>query len=211
MDKPMDSLTGFISGTELGDEMDKLIKKNDDFAFVMLDIDMLFALNRDYGHEVGDEVFKLIARHLSAVFPSPCLLFRDTRDQFDILMPGHTKEEAFLLAETARKQINTEKLDYVSAENVPLTQSVSIGISSFPDDGGRVAEIVRKADGALMRAKRNGRNQVCLAREEKMITKTSHYTQSQLEKLSDTAKKLGVGEAVLLREALDDILRKYDE
>ena len=62
---------------------------------------------------------------------------------------------------------------------------------------------------ALHRAKTTGRNKVSLAREERMITKTSHYTQGQLERLSELATREGVGEAVLLREALDDLLRKY--
>jgi hypothetical protein len=43
-----------------------------------------------------------------------------------------------------------------------------------------------------------------------MVTKTSHYTFEQLKRLSDLAKREGLGEAVLLREALDDILKKYD-
>jgi hypothetical protein len=42
-----------------------------------------------------------------------------------------------------------------------------------------------------------------------MVTKTSHYTQGQLERLSQLAGREGVGEAVLLREALDDLLRRY--
>jgi predicted DNA-binding protein len=63
----------------------------------------------------------------------------------------------------------------------------------------------------MYRAKSTGRNKVCLAREEKMMTKTSHYTQEQLERLSKTAKAEGVGEAVILREALDDVLKKYDD
>ena len=63
----------------------------------------------------------------------------------------------------------------------------------------------------MYRAKSTGRNKVCLAREEKMMTKTSHYPQEQLERLSKTAKAEGVGEAVILREALDDVLKKYDD
>jgi len=44
-----------------------------------------------------------------------------------------------------------------------------------------------------------------------MVTKTSHYTHEQLERLSKLAKEEGVGEVVLLREALDDLLKKYDD
>jgi len=52
---------------------------------------------------------------------------------------------------------------------------------------------------------------VCLAREEKMVTKTSHYQQGQLLGLRRLAEREGIGEAVLLREALNDLLRKYNK
>ena len=61
----------------------------------------------------------------------------------------------------------------------------------------------------LYRAKKTGRNSIRLAYEEKMAPKTSHFTLTQLERLSNLAKEEGVGEAVLLREALDDLLLKY--
>lgn len=211
MDRPIDSLTGLISGVELNNEMEALIAKSEEFAYALVDVDNLFAVNRDFGHEAGDAIFKCVAKHLLDIFPAPCMVFRDTRDEFDILLPGHSKEEAFLRAEQARKLINSEKLNYKSADGKPLTQSVSVGISSFPYDGDRPADIIRRADSAMVRAKKNGRNQVCLAREEKLIPKTSHYTSAQLEKLTTTAEKEKISEAVLLREALDDLLKKYDE
>ena len=68
---------------------------------------------------------------------------------------------------------------------------------------------MRKADGALYRAKLGGRNKVMLAFEERMAPKTAHFTMTQLERLSELAKDQGAGEAVLLREALDDLLVKY--
>ena len=210
MDRPIDTLTGLTSGVELNTEMEALIEKGDEFSLVLMDIDYLSSINRDYGREAGDEVFQTIAKHIAKVFPKPCLAFRDSRDEFDILMPGSGKEEAFLKAEELRKLVNEEKLDYTSKDGKPITQSVSIGVSSFPDDGNRPADVLRRADSAVVRAKKNGRNQVCLAREEKLIPKTSHYTQGQLEKLTLISKKEDVGEAVLLREALDDLLRKYD-
>ena len=211
MERPIDSLTGLVSGVELIAEMETLIEKGADFSCAKIDIDMLSGINRNYGHEAGDAFFKCVAKHLSAVFPAPCRLFRDARDEFDILLPGCSKEEAFLRAEQARILINREKLKFSPSKGPLPAQSVSIGISSFPDDGSRPADIIRRADSAVLRAKKNGRNQVCLAREEKLTPKTSHYTSAQLEKLSLIAEKEKVGEAVLLREALDDLLRKYDE
>ena len=210
MEKLTDKLTGLISGVELNGEMEALIAKGDDFALVALDIDNLLILNRDYGHEAGDEVFRLIAKHIKSIFPEPCLGFRGNRDAFEILVPNSSKEPAFLKAEELRKVICETKLNYVSADGKPMSQTISVGVSSYPDDGSRPADIFRRADSALLRAKKSGRNTVCLAREEKLIPKTSHYTQAQLEKLTLISETINVGEAALLREALDDLIRKYD-
>jgi len=57
--------------------------------------------------------------------------------------------------------------------------------------------------------KSSGRNRVCIAQEERMATKTTYFTITQLERLAQLARDEGVGEAVLLREALDDLLIKY--
>jgi diguanylate cyclase (GGDEF)-like protein len=210
MNQSIDGLTGLISGAALYEEAEILIAKEEEFTLIVLDIDSLFSLNRDFGHAAGDDVFRMIARHIKDVFPAPCLAFRGNRDEFDVLLPGSGKEEAFLKAEQLRKLICEEKLDYTSAEGAALTQSVSVGVASYPDDGSRFTDVYRRADSAMVRAKKAGRNRVYLAREEKLIPKTSHYTAAQLEKLSLVAEKINVGEAALLREALDHLLRRYD-
>jgi diguanylate cyclase (GGDEF)-like protein len=210
MNRPTDTLTGLISGAELNADIDALIKSGGMFSLALMDIDNLFNLNRDYGNEAGDEVFRLIGNAIRAVFPAPCAGYRVRGDEIIVSLPGYGKERTFLLAEALRKAVNEAKLDFSSADGTPLTQSVSIGVSSYPDDGSRAADLLRRADSAIMRAKKEGRNTVCLAREEKLMPKTSHYTQTQLEKLSLISDKINVGESALLREALDDLLRKYD-
>ena len=77
------------------------------------------------------------------------------------------------------------------------------------DDASRYQELMRKAESAMYRAKYAGHNKVALAREEKMVPKTSHYTSDQLKRLSALSKREGIGEAILLREALDMLLKKY--
>jgi len=119
------------------------------------------------------------------------------------------KEEAFLLLEQARAAFGPEHVFEANGREVKLPVTFSVGIASFPDDGANATELVRKAGDAVYRAKETGRNKVCLAREERMVTKTSHYTQGQLDRLSKLAGREGLGEAILLREALDDLLRKY--
>src|SRR5690606_12398940 len=86
--------------------------------------------------------------------------------------------------------------------------TVSMGLAAYSDDGMKAQEVVHKANEALYRAKVSGRDRICLAREEKMVTKTSHYMQGQLLGLRRLAERQKIGEAVLLREALNDLLRK---
>ncbi len=210
MEKVLDKLTGLYSEAEVNREIDALIDKGDEFVVVMLDADAFHRINVEIGHDTGDVVLRHIASCLSEVFPTPAMLFRGG-DMFIALLPDCIKEEAFLRAERFRELVHAADFGKTYTDGTPLKQSVSVGVSSYPEDGMRPAEILRKADGALMRAKKNGRNQVCLSREEKMMPKTSHYTQHQLEKLTTVSKKQGIGEAVLLREALDELLKKYSD
>jgi hypothetical protein len=70
---------------------------------------------------------------------------------------------------------------------------------------------LRKASEALYSAQQQGGNRICLPGESQMITKTNYYTRTQLERIASLAKSLGRTEAFLLREALDDLLHKYDD
>ena len=216
-----DKLTGLKSGTLFYPDMETLISKEEEFALLEMDIDNFMLVNNDHGHEVGDAVLRFIAMQIGKIFPEPAFTYRTGGDHFSVLIPGCSKEEAFLNAEQLRKKIFEDeiilapddlnpKIPFAAQGAASITKSVCIGVASYPEDGGRPADISRKADSALMNAKKNGRNRVALAREEKLTPKTSHYTQNQLEKLSATSERLAVGESALLREALDDLLKKYD-
>jgi predicted DNA-binding protein len=61
----------------------------------------------------------------------------------------------------------------------------------------------------MYRAKQAGRNRIALAKEEKLVTKTAHYTVDQLKQLEKLSNNTGVSEAALMREALDELLKKY--
>ena len=179
-------------------------------SLVLVDIDWFKRLNDEHGMAAGDHVLALLARHLQAAFEGAGQVYRYGGDSFAALLADTEKEDAFLMMEQARQ-------GFVGDHSVPceggektLALALSAGVATFPDDGNNVQAVLRKTNEAMYRAKVSGRNKVCLAREEKMVTKTTHYTQGQLEGLSRLSKREDIGEAVLLREALDDLLRKYN-
>ncbi len=176
----------------------------------LFDIDWFGKTNDEHGREVGDAVIDALSGHLAAMADGRGSVHRYGGDAFAVLLPGLEKEEAFLLLESARASFAESRVVDVGDRTLELRVGVSAGLASSPDDSADPPILMRKASEALYRAKVGGRNKVCLAREEKMVTKTSHYAQGQLYGLSRLAKRKGVGEAVMLREALDDLLRKYN-
>ena len=206
----IDPLTGLVFGSGLYAEMEKLLAQAKEFSLLVMDIDNLSTLNRAFGLDAGDAVFRRLGQLIQTRFPKPAFAIREKGDQFYVLLPSAAKEKAFLQAEDFRKKF-CEVETIQTTDGKPLGQSISIGVSSYPEDGANPGDIFRKADSALLRAKKNGRNQVNLAREEKLMPKTSHYTQAQLEKLSRLADKINMNESALLRDALDDLLQKHGD
>lgn len=173
-------------------------------VIAVFDFDHFKSINDNFGHDVGDRVLIDTGKFIQSKLPKGADIYRFGGDEFGIIFHNDTeKEEAFLLLEGIRKELDIPMPDGTKG-------TISIGISTAFEDATRVPELIRKAEGALYRAKVSGRNKVALAREEKMIPKTSHYTQDQLKNLTKLSKLEGVGEAILLREALDMLLKKYD-
>lgn len=204
-----DPLTGLLSRNAIEAQFQALVKTASEIggtvSLAFLDIDSFLAVNRDHGHEAGDRILQAVAEILKEEAGENALAARYGGDEFALLFPYLEREQAFLILERIRARI--EGLD--SFHKVKAQITITGGIASYPIDGNTENEILRKADQALYRGKKTGRNIIRLAYEEKMAPKTSHYTLTQLERLAALAQVEGVGEAVLLREALDDLLLKY--
>jgi len=176
-------------------------------AMAVLDIDLFGRINEQFGRELGDTVLCELSSALRDAFGGVALICRYGGDAWSLMWEGTEKEQAFLSLERFRETIAGQS-DKVSGEKVPLT--ISAGLAASPDDGTRPQELINKAHEALYRAKVAGRNRVCLAREENMVTKTSYYTQGQLMGLRRLAERMGIKDAELLREALNDLLLKHN-
>ncbi|MBR4083191.1 MAG: diguanylate cyclase [Lachnospiraceae bacterium] len=170
----------------------------------LVDSDNFLRVNTDFGREYGDKILIDTGRYLEGKLPSGVTIYRVSGDEFGIIFNNDMeKEDVFLFLEEVRKGYNVKL-----PNNEEMT--ISIGIAAAFEDATRVQELIRKAESALFRAKANGHNKIALAKEEKMVPKTSHYTNDQLKCLTKLSKREGVGEAILLREALDMLLKKYD-
>ena len=171
-------------------------------TIALIDLDHLARINECFGRDIGEQIMIQTGRYLVEDLPESASIYRIAGDEFGIVFKGVEKEEVFLLMEKKRTNYHV-----LAPDDKPM--SFSTGVAAAFDDASRYQELVRKAESAMFRAKYSGRNKVALAREEKMVPKTSHYTSDQLKRLSLLSKKEGIGEAILLREALDMLLKKY--
>jgi len=205
-----DPLTGLLTRAafevEFKSFMDSAYKTGQPISLAFLDIDSFLQINETHGHEGGDQVLETTAEIILQSAGENALVARYGGDEFALVFPYIEREQAFLILEGIRSVIENCK----TFGNVTTDITLTGGIASFPIDGNTEGEIIRKADQALYRAKKSSRNNIRLAYEEKMAPKTSHFTLTQLERLTNLSKKEGIGEAVLLREALDDLLIKYE-
>ena len=176
----------------------------------LLDIDLFARMNEEHGAGMGDALLRRIAEALRVRLPKGTPVYRFGGDAFSVLLEGLEKEQAFLALEQARAAIAGPQALESEGQRIEWDLGLSGGVAACPDDGTEADEIIRKATEALYRSKVGGRNRLYLAREEKMVTKTSHYPQGLLHGLSRLAAREGLGEAVLLREALQDLLMKYN-
>jgi diguanylate cyclase (GGDEF)-like protein len=203
--------SGYDSFTRIySDLVESSIKNKATHAIALVDIDEFGKLNEQWGREIGDDFIEYLGRFLRQSQPENAQVFRYGGDAYMVMFPHTEKEQAFLAIETSRKEF--QELDHVDLPNQSnaINATISCGVAAFSDDGQDASAVIRKCHEALYRAKVSGRNKVSLSREEKMVTKTTHYTQGQLEGLSRLAKREGMNEAALLREALDDLLRKHN-
>ncbi|MEW5868393.1 MAG: GGDEF domain-containing protein [Chloroflexota bacterium] len=188
--------------------MEAARKMEQPLVFIFLDIDHFLEVNQSLGHMAGDGVLATVAETMRQTFGETAILGRYGGDKFVILLPSVEREAAFLALEKLRQAVEARSTYEYEGKSWQIQVTISAGLAAFPIDGRSGYELLRKADQALYRAKA-ARNQVRLAIEEKLAPKTSHYTQTQLERLTQLAQGQGFTEAELLREAMDDLLIKY--
>lgn len=151
----IDELTGLASrrrGEELLEHQSKLAWRHDQpWSVIMVDIDHFKAFNDQYGHAVGDEVLRAVGQILRQTLRETDKPIRWGGEEFLLLLPYNDHEGAMQAAE----RIHAELRDYRHPEAGGIT--VSMGLATYRD-GDEIDTLVERADKALYRAKRKGRN-----------------------------------------------------
>jgi diguanylate cyclase (GGDEF)-like protein len=144
----------------LEDEFRRAQRYDNPLALVLVDLDQFRGINESFGHLVGDGVLRAVAQCLVAAVRETDTVARTGGDEFACILPQTHLAGALTVAERIRRDISALRTG--PAADVLLTASVGVG--SHPAVQVQTPEeLIGAADGCLARAKREGRNRVCLA------------------------------------------------
>jgi two-component system, cell cycle response regulator len=136
------------------------VRRSRRLACLLIDVDHFKAINDRYGHAVGDLVLKELAATLRQNKRHEDIICRYGGEEFAILLPESDEEVAQLVAERFRAAAEAEIVQQLAVLNEPVT--VSIGLAFRKPQTPGAADLLQAADEALYRAKREGRNRVCV-------------------------------------------------
>ncbi|MCE8021958.1 diguanylate cyclase [Halomonas sp. MCCC 1A11036] len=154
-----DHLTGAHNRRAFDTTMRKAIRQaersDNTFSLLLFDIDLFKSINDQHGHDTGDSILKRLATLVSQALRSTDMLARWGGEEFAILLQDTTIQGASIFAERLRQQVAETRLH-------GLNVTISLGIAEYRRGDGPEAMLAR-ADNALYRAKRAGRNRVGIA------------------------------------------------
>lgn len=131
---------------------------NKPFSLIMIDIDFFKKFNDTYGHQSGDAVLRQVAQILKKNVRSSDIVCRYGGEEMAIILTNTDNESALITADKICKAVSEHPLKLVNGNDVQVT--ISLGVSTYPNDGETPQAMIKYADECLYIAKENGRNQV---------------------------------------------------
>ncbi|HUL89100.1 MAG TPA: PleD family two-component system response regulator [Pseudolabrys sp.] len=158
-----DGLTGLFNRRYMETHLEALIEqaaaRSKPISVLIIDIDYFKAINDGYGHDGGDDVLREFALRVRKVIRNIDLACRYGGEEFVIVMPETDMAVATMVAERLRRRIASEPF-VIQQGTRSLEATISIGIAALSGADDNAATILKRADQALYRAKRDGRNRV---------------------------------------------------
>ncbi|MED4000991.1 diguanylate cyclase domain-containing protein [Priestia aryabhattai] len=158
-----DSLTGLPNRAMLLKELNKVIEKGQQksdefFALLFLDCDNFKQINDEYGHHIGDEFLKAYTKRLKSCVRKGDRIYRLGGDEFIIILNVTNRREIEQIA----RRIHVSLQQSWNVRGYCLRTTTTIGVSIYPEDGESAASLLKNADDALYKGKREGKNNYIL-------------------------------------------------
>lgn len=154
-----DSLTGLANRYYFDESLRTAIPRanrlNDQLALLFLDLDNFKIINDSMGHDAGDQLLKEVARRLLHVVRNGDIVCRLGGDEFAIL--AHNFESQEPIVQLAERILDDLRRPII-IKNTEQFISASIGVATYPDAGNNAGDMLKAADLAMYRAKRDGKN-----------------------------------------------------
>jgi diguanylate cyclase (GGDEF)-like protein/putative nucleotidyltransferase with HDIG domain len=170
----VDSKTGLFNArhfaTVLKEELTRAQRFERPASLIMADLDLLREINNTYGHLVGDEILSGVAQVFRQELRHYDVPARFGGEEFAILLPETTYDQALEIAERIRRAVARRIFDFDTVSE-PVRVTISMGVASYPSDGRDPNELVHRADLAVYRAKLQGRNRVLGAAAEQPLVR----------------------------------------
>ncbi|MBN1870886.1 MAG: GGDEF domain-containing protein [Candidatus Omnitrophica bacterium] len=140
------------------EELSRSKARNIKLSFLMIDVDYFKRYNDQYGHLTGDQILRETGFLINENIREIDIAGRYGGEEFCVILPDTDQQGAQNAAERIRKAIENA---VIKAYDAAVKVTVSIGTATYPDAGQKMEELIDKADWALYRAKKQGRNKVC--------------------------------------------------
>ncbi len=161
-----DGLTGLANRKSFDTEMDRVLaeclENKRIFTLLMVDIDHFKSFNNNFGHLVGDQVLRLVARTLKDGLKGRDFAARYGGEEFAIILPETDLASGVAVGNSLRKAVATKDVVNRNTGEVMGRITMSVGVAEYAGDP-TAEDIIERADSALYTAKHNGRNQVAAA------------------------------------------------
>ncbi|MBU4531396.1 MAG: GGDEF domain-containing protein [Hoeflea sp.] len=154
-----DGMTGLANRDAFLEHLSAIIESSGRGYLLMIDADRFKQINDDHGHDAGDRALLAVADAISGSIRTVDFSARIGGEEFAIILGGASSEDARVIAERVR--VNVQKMTITTADGAQLKVTVSIGGAAFGPQS-RTKDIMRAADSRLYDAKHNGRNLVCI-------------------------------------------------
>ena len=142
-------------------------------AVFFIDLDRFKKINDSLGHDIGDEVLRIVSKKLAGVMRKEDTLARIGGDEFTILMEDLSKfEDASILADKILKSL----IEPMQVAGKTLYVSTSVGIALYPQDDENATNLLKFADAAMYKAKDEGRNNYQFYSPEMTMMASQHVT-----------------------------------